>query len=441
MRLRSAFLQCCAAVLLGGPVFAAEKDPVWTERAVPGPAVTIRMKRNVGKSLIYDGTLERSQQSASSYVETSKFLLNILTADQKEILVKEARKRLDLVAIWRTFTERNRTEILENKKKVERVLENSNDLINLGPNFEMVGTLRCYGFDGQNSVAFATQQVITTKNGGQVHGRILSETNDKIVFLSQEEKIDLKRSQIEKTESIPIPHVLLNETPHYLFPIFSQRQVAPGDTWKFRVPVIIPLEQGNPPRLLPTQFTAVMIGRLREVRTAAGGQVAVVDYQVSGEFDSNGDEAATRFPEEFLSNNRIVHRISGSGTVSVDVEKGRLLDKTENFSITLYALAVTPQGADQEAKKDENQADIVSKFSMSLVPPGTKLKNGQTIPEYDDVPAGKNPEDGAEPTQPPPPETKEQERERKKREKELKEQERKRQREKEKQKPSSDMSE
>jgi len=440
MRLRLTFLHCFAAALLAGSLSAAEKDrePVWTERAVPGPAVTIRIKRNVGKSLIYDGTLERSQQSASSYVENSKFLLNILAADQKEILVKDARKRLDLVAIWRTFTERNRTEVLENKKKVERVLENSNDLINLGPNFEMVGALRCYGFDGQNSVAFATQQVITTKDGRQVHGRILSETNDKIVFLSQEEKIDLKRASIDKIDSVPIPHVLLNETPHYFFPIFSQRQVSPGDTWKFRVPVIIPLEQGNPPRLLPTQFTAVMIGRLREVR----GNTAIVDYQVSGEFDSTSADAATRFPEEFLSNNRIVHRISGSGSVSVDVEKGRLLDKTETFSITLYAMAITPQGAGEDVKKEENQADIVSKFSMSLVPPGTKLKNGHTIPEYDDVPADKKPGDETQPTQPPPPETKEQERERKKREKELKEQERKRQRELEKQKkPSSDVSE
>jgi hypothetical protein len=386
--------------LLAAPLCRAEsapkdpKDPkppkgednvVWAEHVTPGPAVTLRLKRNTGKSLIYEGTMDRSQQSASSYTENGSFYLNVLAVDKKDIMVKDQKKRLDLLAVWRTFTDRHRTEFLEKDKRkgIDRVLENTNDLINLGPNFEMVGTLKCYGYDAQNSVAFTTQQLITLKDGRQVHGRTLKETDDTVVFLTQEEKIDLKKEEIKTSEFIPIPHVLLNETPHYLFPLFSQKQVSPGDTWKFRVPVIIPIEQGNPPRLLPTQFTAVMIGRLREVKATADGQVAVVDYQVSGQIDTSDESTRARFPEDFSNNNRIIHRISGDGFVTVDVAKGRILQKSESFNITLYAMTMVAKGATEEPKKDENQAEIQSHYEIKLLAPGTKLKSGAVIPDYD----------------------------------------------------------
>jgi hypothetical protein len=345
----------------------------------------LRIKRNTGKSLIYEGSLDRTQRSANDYIDNSKFYINVLAADKKDVMIKEQKKRLDLVSIWRTDTDHHRTEYLEKDKRkgVERVVENKSDLVNLGPNFEMVGTLRCYGYDSQNSVAFATQQLVTLKNGRQVHGRAIKEDFDTLEFLTQEEKIDLKQEDIVSRETIPIPHVLLNETPHYLFPMFSQKQVSPGDTWKFRVPVIIPIEQGNPPRLLPTQFMALMVGRLREVKSSPEGQVAIVDYQVSGEIDTNSDEAKLRFPEEFRNNNQIVHRISGQGFVTVDVAKGRILQKSESFTITLYAMAMVSQGLNQEPKKEENQADIQSQYDIRLLPSGSKLKNGAVIPDYD----------------------------------------------------------
>jgi hypothetical protein len=337
--------------------------------------------------LIYEGSLDRSQQSASSYVERDTFYLNILTADKKDVMIKDQKKRLDMVATWRTFTDRHRTEYLEKDKKkgIDRVLENSSDLINLGPNFEMVGTLRCYPYDSQNSVAFVTQQLITLMDGRQVHGRTIKEDYDNLEFLTPEEKIDLKQADIKTKETIPIPHVLLNETPHYLFPMFSQKPVSPGETWKFRVPVIIPIEQGNPPRVLPTQFTALSIGRLREVKSTPDGQVAVVDYQISGEIDTNSEADKDRFPEEFRNNNHILHRVSGEGVVTVDVAKGRILQKTETFNITLYAMTMTLQGANQEPKKDESQADIQSHYEIRLLPPGTKLKSGAVIPDYDET--------------------------------------------------------
>src|SRR4051812_11241166 len=52
---------------------AAEAPLVWSERVVPGPAVQIRMKRAEGKFLIYEGSLDRTQDSINSYVEKDQF--------------------------------------------------------------------------------------------------------------------------------------------------------------------------------------------------------------------------------------------------------------------------------------------------------------------------------------------------------------------------------
>jgi hypothetical protein len=360
-----------------------EAQIAWQERVVPGAAVTIRLKRAEGKFLIYEGTLERTQNSHNSYVEKNDFYLNVLCAEQREENINGNPRTLDMMAIQRTYTNRERTETLQNGKTINRALENSADLITLGPNYELVGQLRCYGFDAQNCAAFRTEQLLVRKDGLQMHGRVLQENNDAVVFLTAEDKVDVPRKQIASLDTIPQPHVIINETQHYLFPIFSQRKVSPGDTWKFKVPVIIPIEQGTPPRLVATQFTAAMTGRLREVRQKGGGTTAIVDYQVTGLFDSDSDDYRDRFPENFSETAHIIHKMSGQGVVSVDVEKGRILEKSESFDFVLYAKASVVEAVDKPAKVTENRAEITSRFNIRLMMPGEKLKNGKQIPPYE----------------------------------------------------------
>jgi hypothetical protein len=348
----------------------------WSERAVPGPAVLLRLKQKTNKLLIYEGVASRAQRADSSYDEKSAFYLGVYCANQTDDGIK-------YLCLQRTYTDRKRTEFLANKKKVDQVLPTSTDLINLGPNFQMVGEYRCYGFNGQNRMAHESQQLITLKDGTQLSGTVLAEDDEKISFLTSEDKYDLARSNVAATESVPVPHLFFNETPHYFFPIFSKNKVSPGDTWKFKLPVIIPAQVGNPPKLLRTQFTARMIGRLREVRTAGTSKIAIVDYHVSGEFDSKGDEFKSRFPDSFHEINRVIHRVSGMGVASVDVENGRLLEKTEDINVTLINAAMAPQGEGKEPKLDENKVDVSSNYTIKLVPPGTKLKTGAAVPEYE----------------------------------------------------------
>jgi len=148
--------------------------------------------------------------------------------------------------------------------------------------------------------------------------------------------------------------------------------------------VIVPIEQGNPPTVFPTQFNASMVGRLREVREREGSVTAIVDYQVRGLFDSAAAEFAARFPEGFAADNRLTHKISGEGEAWVDVDKGRIIYKRESFDIALYTGTLVPQGEDKPAKKVENEAQINSQYEIKLLPPGTQLKSGAVIPKYDD---------------------------------------------------------
>src|SRR5262249_38098297 len=140
-----------------------------------------------------------------------------------------------------------------------------------------------------------------------------------------------------------------------------------------------PQQQSGANVLLPTHFTAQLTGRLREVRNG----VATVDYQVTGEFDSGAGEFRTRFSDEFHQNNHVVHSMSGSGVMELDVEKGRILSRSETFNFVLYSASVAPQELGKDPKKIENRAEIASKFTVRLLPPGTRLKTNAVVPDYD----------------------------------------------------------
>lgn len=349
----------------------------WSQPVVPGPAVVLRSKQTAGKCRIYEGTMTRTQHAKNSYEAKDAFYLNVYCADRKG--------GMDRLAIERTYTGRRRVEILENGKRVEPVsLDNGRDLIKLGPNSEMAGNLRCYLFNSQNCIANRSETVYLTKTGRRYQGQVISENDEQITLVTNDEgKVVLRRADLAAEQAVDIPHVFHNENPHYFFPIFPQKKVAPGDTWRFKLPVIIPLEQGNPPRVLPTQFAITFTGRLREVRNAPEGQVAVMDYRIDVIFYSSDEAFTDRFPQFFRAANRVYHRVAGTGELSLDTGKGWMLHKSESLKITLYASSMVSDGADKPPRFEENKAEIDSQFEIHLLQPGSRLKSGAVIPEYD----------------------------------------------------------
>jgi hypothetical protein len=384
MRAWTLILGMVAASLLA----ASDRPPKGDKNSPPagaGEAVKLRVKREVGKFLIYEGKLHREQKGTNSFIEDSDFYLNVLTTDRRD--------GLDMVSTMRSYTDRKRKEFLESgKTRTLDALPLNTDQLSLGPNFEQVGVLHCYAHSPQNAIAYRTDQVLSLRDGSQLRGRTIAESDDKIIFLTETEKFDVARSNIASVSTIEVPHICLGETPHYLFPIFSARAVALGDSWTFRVPVIIPVEQPGQ-QVLPSQFSAKMTGKLRDLR----GGVATVDYEVSGEFDTEKEEFHDRFPLSFHQNNHLIHSLQGSGTVTLDVEKGWILSKEETFTFTLYGVSIIPGKTGEDAKREENKVTIVSQYSSRLVKPGERLKTGALVPDYETGAADVNPVDGVEP--------------------------------------------
>ncbi|HYG77195.1 MAG TPA: hypothetical protein VEK08_19480 [Planctomycetota bacterium] len=384
----------CAGKESKKPEEKPKEQPIaWTQKMVPGPAVLLRIKREEGKILIYDGTLNRTQDSVNSYIDSSAFYLTFLCAARREEKVNGRPAVLDLVCIRRTYTNRDREEKLENGKTVKRPMQLTEDQISIGENYEKVGSLNCLKIDSQNCAAFMTQQLAQLKDGRSLRGSVLSEENDKIVFQTSTDLFNLKRDEIASMTYVPQPHVILDESPHYLFPPLPSQKKSPGETWRFRIPVVIPVQQGNPPRILPTMFQAVVDCRLCEVKQAGNSQTALIEYKVAGVFDSAGEEFAARFTQEFHDAMRIIHRMNGEGLLHLDVEKGRILEKSENFNFFLYGKNNAPQpeaekpakGEKQEKKErpTEQKADINSQYHMKLMLPGQRLRNNVVVPNYD----------------------------------------------------------
>lgn len=341
--------------------------------AKPGAGVALRLKRNVGKVQVYEAKFDRKQLGRNRYTETGKFYLTYFTNDRTP-------EGYDRVSIRRTFLDRARKETYENKKTVDRILPMTDTLLDLGPNFEWVAQQRCYAFDAQNRVAYRSEDLIQMRDGTQKRGIIVKRDADSLVLETTNGREMIAQARVARAERIPTPHVLKYDTAHYLFPILSAREVQTGQTWRFRVPVIIPLEQGGQRAVLPTQFQMAMTGRLSEVRNRGGSTIAVVDYNLAGHFDTSKAPYTQRFSKAFRDRNRIIHEFTGKGWIRLNVERGVIVEKQEDIQVKLYGASLVRQPNNKPPKKEETEATITSSFNMRWLPPGTRLRSGAVVP-------------------------------------------------------------
>jgi len=364
----------------GLKVNAADTDRPREENPRPAPVaagngVELRQNRDLRKPLMYEGSFERTQTGDNKATETGTFYITYFCANK----VPEKNDRvLDLVAIRRTFLERTRVEVLENNKKIDRIMPITDDLIDLGPNFKEEGGLRLYGIDAQHNVRQFFEDIVKTKDESILRGRITKDDGAKITLETATGTVQIDKERIEKSERMLIPHVLLYDSPHYFFPIFPVRAVAQGETWAFDVLFIIPQSMSG--SLLPTQFPMRVTAKLRQLVGAGENQTALIDYMAEGEFDSAKEPFKDRFPEAFHATNRVIHRVKNSGTLSLLTAKGILSEKVEDLTVHLESVAETPQGVNQPKKVSRSQADITSRFRLRWLPPGTKMKNGDPVP-------------------------------------------------------------
>jgi hypothetical protein len=346
-----------------------EDPPVKDPTPVTGGTV-LAHKRNVGKVLVYEGSFDRQQTGTNKATESGSFYITYYTAERDR-----AGANLDLVAIRRTFLDRKRTETMEQGKTVDKVLPNSEELIELGPNFKDAQGLRCYGFDAQSNIAQFFEDILTLQDGTLVRGRVTRKDENTVTVETNEGQKEFARLRVTKMERVNTPHVLMYDTPHYFFPIFSSKPVEPGSTWSFTIMMVIPMNQGGG-GVMPTQFPVHMTAKLRALQ----GGVATIDYAVRGEFDTEKEPFKQRFGAAFLQRNRMLHSIESQGTITLDVQKGVMIEKVEEAKIHIEATSVIPVAANQPPQQNHTESTIVSRFRLKWLPPGTKLKSGVEVP-------------------------------------------------------------
>ncbi len=339
-----------------------------------GSGVVLQIKRNPGRVRVYEGNIQRSQVGNNNYTETGNFYLTFFTVDQTP-------EGFNRMAIRRSFLTRSRKETLENGRKIDRILPNTDVIMNLGPNFDFVAGKRCYAFDPQNRVAYRSESLVIMRDSAYKRGIIVTQNESFIVLETSVGRERLARARILKIEKIPTPHLFRYDTPHYFFPILSRRAVRPGEQWRFKVPVIIPLDQSGKTSMMPTQFDVTITGRLREIVGTGTERAAVIDYQLTGLFDTTQEPFTQRYSKEFLDRNRVVHEVSGKGSLQLQLDKGLILNKQENLTIKLFASSVVNKPNNQGTKLNENRATIQSSFQMKWIKPGTRLRTGATVPQ------------------------------------------------------------
>ncbi len=295
----------------------------------PGPPVLLRIHRKGGKVEVYEGRFELREEGPALSRETAEFYLSVFCLGVNS-------QGLDQVSFRRSHTERRREEIYANgKRSLDKSLRD--DIVNLGGNFDVVAGLRSYAFDDQGRCAY---------------------------------RADERR--------FAIPHLIQYDSIHYLFPMLPKKDVTPGEKWSYELPLAVPTALVGMSGLAPTGFMGRFTGRLREVVARGGRRTAVVDYEVFGEFDSNGAEFRNRFSEDFRNRQRLYHRVELKGTCDMDVDAGRILSKTEASRITLTSEAVVVEGT--RARNAVTTIYAHTRMTLNWLPPGTRLKTGAIVP-------------------------------------------------------------
>ena len=113
----------------------------------------------------------------------------------------------------------------------------------------------------------------------------------------------------------------------FFFPILPKAPVTTGDAWsggRLRAMIGFKYYWNN-------DFPLRSAHTLREFRSVNGHTVAVIDYEFSGHFDSA--EVPERFTEDWRSQGRVTHDVSGDGTAYFDVDAGVVIWKRDRGSV------------------------------------------------------------------------------------------------------------
>ena len=364
------------------PQAEAKADPPPTPNPVPTPVsdgngTLLRLNHPLGKPLIYDVTFNRKMSGPSKFTETNSYYL--YTFSNKKV------DNLDLLSMVRSYTARNRDDVYENKKKVlGKILPMAPESVDLGPNFQVIGNQRCYAFDGQNNIAYRTDYMVELTDGSSRRGNIVRQEDktldeNSITLETSSGQVMIPKANVKQIFTLATPHIVAADNVHFFFPILSRKPVEPGQSWAFKVPVLVPLGESQNVNM-STYFDVRVKCTLKELSGSGDHQVALIEYQFSGLFDTAVPDYAARFGQDFLNANHISTSVEGSGSMRMNVGTGIMLDKSEQAKISSSTSSQIPQPENQPPKEVHQEVIYTNSFTMKWLPPGTLLKDKTKVP-------------------------------------------------------------
>ena len=137
--------------------------------------------------------------------------------------------------------------------------------------------------------------------------------------------------QILRATKTPF-HFVWYDSLCYFWPVLPKHEVKPGDRWAWDVPVIVGREFTNNLMSLHARFHFVGMGTLAG---RGGANVAVIEYTYYGVLDTGDPIDAAKMPPNTPGLLWRRHGIEGKGLAYLDVDCGKVVWKSEEYTVTI----------------------------------------------------------------------------------------------------------
>jgi len=332
-------LVCCLLVALGGcgglTVSLPFVMPVPAEEAFRPR--TLRFRREVGPPDRYQAQFKRRIRNDLQADETINAELYYYCTGKEE-----GPPPHDRVVIWKRETERDLLEVMPKAPRERRVLRKQQ---------------------------VRSMQPLITPNTDAEPGK----RGHRFIRVNE-------LGQILRMKATPYHFVALDSL-SYFWPVLPAHEVKPGDRWTTDVPVIVGMEFTNNLLSLHARFHFVEVGMLPGRGESNGTLVAVIEYSYYGLLDTGAPIDAAKMPPNTPGLLWRRHAVEGVGRAYLDIGRGRLIWKKENYVVTveLKTVSVTrkDEGDARRAGSGPGEGDVeyhrtvnTVEFAARLLAPG-----------------------------------------------------------------------
>jgi hypothetical protein len=147
----------------------------------------------------------------------------------------------------------------------------------------------------------------------------------------------------------------------YMLPVLPPGKVLAGRTWAISIPVYVGADYFYPMGgyLRGNEFELSFSGKVDRVHQRGGETLVQLSWTCAGAFDTQA--SPDRFPPAFHTRQRIIHEVKGSGQGLFSVDRGLMLSKSGQVTITLTTRMLITKRKDDGSVADHNWEETVER--------------------------------------------------------------------------------